>query len=50
MQSHRSHLVVSRQRGHMQGSEGAAAQLLHIWPPMKKCGHQLRIILTFQKK
>lgn len=30
MQSGRSHLVVASQRGHMQGSEGAAAQLLHI--------------------
>lgn len=29
-QSYRSHLVVSCQGGHMQGSEGAAAQLLHI--------------------
>lgn len=26
----RSHLVVSSQCGHVQGSEGAAAQLLHV--------------------
>lgn len=39
------HLMVSSQCGHMQGSEGTAAHLLHIWPSVEKSGHQLSVIL-----